>query len=179
VVAKTTIRMEVPYERCVAIQATCYKKMQGPGCWGCSKRKMKCSAAVPREAGKSRGKKGEGSEGPPPPTTITVDEEVMELLRRLVGVLGRGADALAAMESRYQKMDEWEREYKRMDEQGWVEKADESEEDEEEDKEDKEEKAEGVTGAETEMGMEIAEKGMDKGTDEEMGDAVEGMQVEE
>jgi len=55
----------------------------------------------------------------------------------------------------------------------------ESEEDKEEDKEDKEEKAEGVTGAETEMGMEIAEKGMEKGTDEEMGEAVEGMKVEE
>ena len=161
--------MEVPCQGCVAIQATCYKKTRGPSCWGCSKRKMKCSMAAPREARKSGGKKGEGSEGPPPPTTITVDKEVMGLLRRLVGVLERGAEALEATESCYQKMDEWEREYKRMDKQGWAEKADEEEE----------EKAEGADGAGTEMGMEIAEKGMDKGTDEEMADAVEGMQVEE
>jgi len=39
-------------------------------------------------------------------------------LRRLVEVLEKGAEALAATESRYQKMDKWEREYKRMDEQG-------------------------------------------------------------
>jgi len=135
---------------------------------------MKCSAAAPREAGKSGGKKGEGSEGPPPPTMLTVDKEVMGLLRRLVGVLEKGAEALAATESRYQQMDEREREYKRMDEQGWVEKADELEEDESEE----EEKAEGADGAGTEMGMEIAEKGTEKGTDEEMGEAAEGMQVE-
>jgi len=152
--------------------------MRGPGCWKCSKRKTKCSAAAPWEAGKSGGWKGEGSEGPPPLTTITVDEEVMGLLRRLVGALERGAEALEATESRYQKMDKREREYKRMDEQGWVEKADESEEDKEEDKEDEEEKAEGVTRAETEMGMEIVEKGMEKGMDEEKGEAVEGMEVE-
>ena len=176
---KMTIRMEVPCKQCVAIQATCYKKMRGPGCWGCSKRKMKCSMAAPQEARKSRGKKGEGLEGLPPLMMMTVDEEVMGLLRRLVGALERGAEALEAMESRYQKMDEWEREYKRMDKQGWVEKVDESEEDEEEDEEDEEEKAEGVTGAETEMGMEIVEKGTEKGMDEEMGEAVEGMQVEE
>jgi len=42
-----------------------------------------------------------------------------------------------------------------------------------------EEKVEGVTGVETEMGMEIVEKGMEKGMDEEMGEAVEGMEVEE
>ena len=148
-VAKTTIRMEVPCQWCVAIQATCYKKTRSPGCWGCSKRKTKCSAAVPREAGKSGGKKGEGSEGLPPPTTLTIDEEVMGLLRRLVGALEKGVEALAAMESRSQKMDEREREYKRMDKQGWVEKADELEEDEEEE----EEKMEGEDGAGTEMGM--------------------------
>jgi len=142
-VAKTTIRIEVTCQWCVAIQATCYKKMCGPGCWGCSKRKTKCSVAAPQEAGKSRGKKGEGSEGPPPPTTITIDEEVMGLLRRLVGALERGAEALEAMESCYQKMDKQEKKYKRMDEQGWVEKVDKEEEDKEEDKEDKEEKAEG------------------------------------
>jgi len=169
--------MEVP---CVAIQATCYKKMQGPGCWGCSKRKTKCSAAAPWEAGKSGGKKGEGSEGPPPLTMLTIDEEVMGLLKRLVGALEKGAEALAATESCYQKMDKQEREYKRMDEQGWVEKAHKEEEDEEEDEEEEEEeKVEETNGAETEMGMEIAEKGMEKGTDEEMGEAVEGMQVEE
>ena len=28
---KTTIHMEVPCQRCVAIQATCYKKTRGPG----------------------------------------------------------------------------------------------------------------------------------------------------
>jgi len=148
----------------MAIQATCYKKMRGPGCWGCSKRKTKCSTAAPQEAGKSRGKKGEGSEGPPPLTTITIDEEVMRLLRRLVGALERGAEALAATESCYQKMDKQEREYKRMDEQGWVEKVDESEEDEEEEEE---EKVQGADGAGTEMGMEIVEKGMEKGTDED------------
>ena len=163
--------MEVPCQQCVAIQATCYKKTRGPGCWGCSKRKTKCSAAAPREAGKSGGKKGEGSGGP---TTLTVDEEVMGLLRRLVGVLEKGAEALAATESRYQKMDEREREYRRMDEEGLVEKADESEEDESEDEEEEEEKAEGADGA----GTEIAEKGTEKGTDEEMEEAVEGMQVE-
>ena len=70
---------------------------------------------------------------------FTVDKEVMGLLR-LVGALERGAEALEATESRYQKMDEWEREYKRMDKQGWVENADE------------EEKVEGVTGVETERG---------------------------
>jgi len=91
------------------------------------------------------------------------------------GGIGEGAEALAATESCYQKMDKREREYKRMDKQGWVEKADEEEEDEEEE----EEKAEGVDRAGTEMGMEIAEKGMEKGTDEEMGEAVEGMEVEE
>ena len=128
---KTTIHMEVPCQRCVAIQATCYKKTQGPGCWGCSKRKTKCSAAAPQEAGKSRGQKGEGSEGLPPPTMITVDEEVMGLLRRLVGALEREAEALEVTGSCYQKMDEWEREYKRMDEQRWAEKADKLEEDEE------------------------------------------------
>jgi len=80
--------------------------------------------------------------------------------------LEKGAEALAATESRYQQMDEWKREYKRMDEQGWVEKADESEE---------EEKAEGADGAGTEMGMAIAEKGTEKGMDEEMGEAAEGM----
>ena len=57
---------------------------------------------------------------------FTVDKEVMGLLR-LVGALERGAEALEATESRYQKMDEWEREYKRMDKQGWVENADEEE----------------------------------------------------
>jgi len=180
--------MEGPCQQCMAIQATCYRKTRGPGCWGCSKRKTKCSAAAPWEAGKSRGKKGEGSEGPPPPTTLTVDEEVMGLLRRLVGVLEKGAEALAATESRYQKMDEREREYKRMDKQGWVEKVDdeeedeeddEEEEDEEEDEEEEEEKAEGADGAGTEMGMEIVEKGMEKGMDEEMGEAAEGMEVEE
>ena len=57
-----------------------------------------------------------------------------------------------------------------MDEQGCVEKVDKSEEDEEEDEE---EKAEGVTRVETEMGMELVEKGMEKGTDEEMGEAVD------
>jgi len=172
--------MEVPCQRCVAIQATCYKKTRDPGCWGCSKRKTKCSAAAPREAGKNRGKKGEGSGGPPPPTTLAVDEEVMGLLRKLVGALEKGAEALAAMESCYQKMDEREREYKRMDEQGWEEKADKEEEDEEEDEEEEEEeKAEGADGAGTEMVMEIAEKGMEKGMDEEMGEAVEGMEVEE
>ena len=119
------------------------------GCWGCSKRKTKCSAAAPREAGKNGGKKGEGSGGPPPLTTLAVDEEVMGLLRRLVGALEKGVEALAAMESRSQKMDEREREYKRMDKQGWVEKADELEEDEEEE----EEKMEGEDGAGTEMGM--------------------------
>jgi len=62
-----------------------------------------------------------------------------------------------------------------MDEQGWVEKVDKEEEDEEEDEEDEEEKAEEANGAEMEMGMEVVEKG----TDEEMGEAVEGMQVEE
>jgi len=167
--------MEVPCQRCVAIQATCYKKTRGPGCWGCSKRKTKCSAAAPREAGKNGGKKGEGSGGP---TTLAVDEEVMGLLRRLVGALEKGAEALAATERRYQEMDQREREYKRMDEQGWVEKADESEEDESEDEEEEEEKAEGADGAGTEMGVEIAEKGTEKGTDEEMEEAVEGMQVE-
>jgi len=131
VVVKTTIRMGVPCQRCVAIQATCYKKTRGPGCWGCSKRKTKCSTAAPQEAGKNRGKKGEGSGGPPPPTTLAVDEEVMGLLRRLVGALEKGEEALAATESRYQKMDKREREYKKMDEQGWVEKADEEEEEEE------------------------------------------------
>ena len=171
--------MEVPCERCVAIQATYYKKTRGPGCWGCSKCKTKCSAAAPWEARKSRGKKGEGLEGLTPLMMMTVDEEVMGLLRRLVGALERGVEALEAMESRYQKMDEQEREYKRMDKQGWVEKADKSEENEEEDEEDEEEKAEGVNGVEMEMGMEIVEKGMEKGMDEEMGEAVEGMQVEE
>ena len=175
---KTTTCMEVPCKWCMAIKATCHKKTWGPGCWGCSKRKMKCSAAVPWEAGKSGGWKGERSEGPPPPTIITVDEEVMGLLRRLVGVLKRGVEVLEATEGRYQKMDEWEKEYKRMDEKGWNEKADESEEDDEEDK-DKEEKVEGVTRVEMEMGIEIVEKGMEKGTDEEMGEAVEGMEVEE
>jgi len=96
--------------------------------------------AAPREAGKSRGKKGEGSEGPPPPTTLTINEEVMGLLRRLVGALEKGAEALAATESCYQQMDKQEREYKRMDKQGWVEKVDEEEEDEEEDKEEEEKK---------------------------------------
>jgi len=105
---------------------------------------------------------------------LTVDKEVMGLLRRLVGALEKGVEALAATESRYQQMDKREREYKRMDEQGWVEKADESEEEEEE-----EEKAEGADGAGREMGMEIAEKGTEKGMDEEMGEAVEGMEVEE
>jgi len=101
------------------LPAVCgYKKTWGPGCWGCSKRKTKCSMAAPREAGKSRGKKGEGSGGLPPPTTLTVNEEVMGLLRRLVGALEKGAEALAVTESRYQKMDEREREYKRMDKQG-------------------------------------------------------------
>jgi len=90
-------------------------------------------------------------------------------------VLEKGVEALAATESHYQKMDKREREYKRMDEQGWVEKADEEEEEEEEE----EEKVEGVDGAETEMGMEIAEKGTEKGMDEEMREAAEGMQVEE
>jgi len=94
-------------------------------------------------------------------------------------VLERGAEALEATESCYQKMDEWEREYKRMDKQGWAEKADEEEEDEEEDEEDEEEKVEGADRAGMEMGMEIAEKGTEKGTDEEMGEAVEGMEVEE
>jgi len=61
-------------------------------------------------------------------------------------------------------MDKQEREYKRMDEQGWVEKVDESEEDEEEEEE---EKVQGADGAGTEMGMEIVEKGMEKGTDED------------
>ena len=61
-------------------------------------------------------------EGPPPPMMITVNEEVMGLLRRLVGALERGAEALEVTESRYQKMDERERKYKRMDEQGWVER---------------------------------------------------------
>ena len=76
-------------------------------------------------------------------------------------------------------MDEREREYKRMDKQGWVEKADEEEEDEVEDEdEEEEEKVEETNGAEMEMGMEIAEKGTEKGTDEEMGEAVEGMEVE-
>jgi len=138
--------MEVPCQWCMAIQTTFYKKTWGPGCWGCSKCKTKCSAAAPREAGKNRGKKGEGSEGLPPPTMLTVDEEVMGLLRRLVGALEKGAEALAATESHYQKMDKWEREYKRMDKQGWVEKADKEEEDEEE-----EEKAEETNGAETEI----------------------------
>ena len=142
-VVKTTICMEVPCERCVAIQATCYKSMWGPGCWGYSKHKTKCSTAAPWEARKSRGKNGEGLEGPPPPMMITVNEEVMGLLRRLVGALERGAEALEAMESCYQKMDKQEKKYKRMDEQGWVEKVDKEEEDKEEDKEDKEEKAEG------------------------------------
>ena len=104
----------------------------------------------------------------------------MGLLRRLVGVLEKGAEALAATESHYQKMDEWERKYKRMDEQGWVEKADELEEDElEDEEEEEEEKAEGADGVGTEMGMEIVEKGTEKGTDEEMREAAEGMQVEE
>ena len=90
---------------------------------------------------------------------LTVNEEVMGLLRRLVGALERGAEALAATESRYQKMDEQEREYKRMDERGWVEKADEEEEDKKEDEEEEEEeKAEGADRAGMEMGMEIAEK---------------------
>jgi len=102
----------------------------------------------------------------------------LTLLRRLVGVLERGVEVLEAMEGRYQKMDERERDYKRMDEQEWNEKADEEEEDEEED-EDEEEKVEVVTRAEMEMGMEIAEKGTEKGMDEEMGEAVEGMEVEE
>jgi len=110
--------------------------------------------------------------------TMTVDKEVMWLLRRLVRALERGVEVLEATKGCYQKMDEREREYKQMDEQGWNEKADKLEEDEEED-EDEEEKTEGVTGVETEMGMEIAEKGTEKGTDEEMGEAVEGMQVEE
>jgi len=173
-VAKTTTRMEVPCEQCTAIKDICYKKMWGPGCWGCSKHKTKCSTAAPQEAGKSGGRKGEGSEGLPPPTTMTVDEEVMRLLRSLVGALERGVEALEATESHYQNMDEREREYRRMDKQGWVEKVDELEEDEEEDEEDKLEQVEEVTGVEMEMGMEIAEKGMEKGMDEEMGEAVEG-----
>jgi len=105
------------------------------------------------------GRKEKGRGGPPPPTMLTVDEEVMGLLRRLVGALEKGAEALAVTESRYQKMDEREREYKRMDEQGWVEKEDEEEEDESEDEEEEEEeKAEGADRAGMEMGMEIAEK---------------------
>jgi len=177
--------MEVPCQRCVAIQATCYKKTQGPGCWGCSKRKTKCSVATPLEAGKSGGKKGEGSEGPPPPTTLTVDEEVMGLLRRLVGALERRAEALAATESRYQKMDERERSTRGwMSRDGWKKRTREEEDEEEdgeeeEEEEEEEEKAEGADRAGTEMGMEIAEKGTEKETDEEMGEAAEGMQVEE
>jgi len=158
-VAKTTTSMEVPCQQCMAIKAICYKKMQGPGCWGCSKCKTKCSAAAPWEARKSGGRKGEGSEGPPPPTMMTVDEEVMGLLRRLAGALERGVEVLEAMEGRYQRMDKWERDYQKMDKQEWDEKAEESEEDEEEDKEGK---VEEVTRAETEMGMEIAEKGTEK-----------------
>jgi len=50
----------------------------------------------------------------------------MGLLRRLVGVWERGVEVLEATES-YQKMDKQEKEYKRMDEQGWNEKADKSE----------------------------------------------------
>jgi len=71
---------------------------------------------------------------------LTVNKEVMGLLRRLVGALEKGAEALAATESCYQKMDKREREYKRMDEQGWVEKAEEEEDEEEEEEEKAEEK---------------------------------------
>jgi len=35
-----------------------------------------------------------------------------------------------------------------------------------------------MTGAETEMGMEIVEKGTEKGADDEMGEEVEEMEVE-
>ena len=86
---------------------------------------------------------------------MTVDEEVMGLLRRLAGALERGVEVLEAMEGRYQRMDKWERDYQKMDKQEWDEKAEESEEDEEEDKEGK---VEEVTRAETEMGMEIARR---------------------
>ena len=68
-------------------------------------------------------------------------------------------EVLEAIEGCYQRMDKWERDYQKIDKQEWDEKAEESEED---DKEDKEEKAEEVTRAETEMGMEIAEKGTEK-----------------
>jgi len=138
VVVKTTTCMEVPCEWCVAIKAICYKKMRGPGCWGCSKHKMKCSAAAPWEAGKSG---GTGSDRGLLPEDGQVGEGLPE-------------DGQAGVD----------------------EKVEESEEDEEEDEE---EKAEEVTGAETEMGMEIAEKGTEKEADEEMGEIVEGMEIEE
>ena len=46
-----------------------------------------------------------------------------------MGALEKGVEALAATESCYQKMDEREKEYQRMEETGWAEKVDKSEED--------------------------------------------------
>jgi len=138
VVAKTTTRVEVPCEQCMAAGAICYKKMQGPGCWQCSKRKSKCSAAAPWETGRSRGWRGEGLEGLSPPAMVTIDEEVMGLLRQLVGALERGVEVLEAMEDHYRRMGEWV----------WDDKVEESEEDKEEDEEENTEGGvEEVTGA--------------------------------
>jgi len=87
----------------------------------------------------------ERSEGPPPPAMVTVNKEVMGLLRRLVGALERVVEVLEVMEGHYKKMDKQE-----LDE-----KVDESNEDEEEDEEEKMEGnmeggAEEVMGVETE-----------------------------
>ena len=103
-VAKTTARMEVPGEQCLAAQAICYKKRWGPGCWQCSQRKVKRSIAAPLETGKGEGQKGEGSEGPPPSAMVAVNEEMVGFLRRLVEALERGVDVLEAMEDHYMRI---------------------------------------------------------------------------
>jgi len=60
------------------------------------KRKVDEDDETDEGSGKSGGKKGEGSEGPPPPMTLTIDEDVMGLLRRLGGALEKGAEAVRA-----------------------------------------------------------------------------------
>jgi len=102
-----------------------------------------------------------------------VNKEVMGLLRRLVG----------AMEREVEVLEETEYHYRRMEMETYDDKGDESDEDEEEDEEEKVKENTGggveeVTRVEMEMEMEIAEKGAEKGVDEEMGEEVEGMEVE-
>jgi hypothetical protein len=83
--------MAKPCERCVATKATCYRKARGPGCWGCSQRKVRCSAVTERE--REAGGSG-GGEGLAPPGKVELDEEVVGLLRRLVEGVEKGVEEI-------------------------------------------------------------------------------------